>query len=462
MKLRRNPAFVVFWSARTLSYLGTGITNIVLPVLVYQLTGSPAAVALVNGIEAVPYLALGLLAGALADRLNRRTMMVICDATCALLLAAVPAAAALHLLVTAQVFIIALGIATAFVWFDAANFGALPALVDRAQLPAATSLIASTGTVAMLAGPTLGAAAVSVMAPSSALSLDAATYVMSALLLASIRRPFRRPQQQPGQRQRIRTDIVEGLRFLWHQPVIRTMTFSVCCVCISWGGTFGLLVVYANRALHMAHVDVRLGLLYSAGEGGGLVAVAAVPRLIKRLAIGRLTTAFLVANAAALALLSIAPSYLVAVLVFSCYEFTYVMLKVTGITIRQMLTPDHLQSRVNTAGRMIAYGGQPVGALLGGSLATVLPIRIAFGLMTIFVIAGAALAGWSSRGWGSLAALPVSGAATDLPRDSAPLGYPLELTARLAAVSRAAADSQPSCDQTIWPDAETRTSQGWS
>ena len=66
MKLRRNPAFVVFWSARTLSYLGTGITNIVLPVLVYQLTGSPAAVALVNGIEAVPYLALGLLAGALA------------------------------------------------------------------------------------------------------------------------------------------------------------------------------------------------------------------------------------------------------------------------------------------------------------------------------------------------------------------------------------------------------------
>lgn len=66
----------------------------------------------------------------------------------------------------------------------------------------------------MLVGTTLGAAAVSVMAPSSALSLDAATYVMSALSLASIRRPFRRPQRQPEQRQRARTDIVEGLRFL--------------------------------------------------------------------------------------------------------------------------------------------------------------------------------------------------------------------------------------------------------
>lgn len=62
-----------------------------------------------------------------------------------------------------------------------------------------------------------------------------------------------------------------------------------------------------------------------------------------------------------------------------------------------MLTPDHLQSRVNTAGRMLAYGGQPVAVLLGGSLATILPIRIAFGLITIFVIAGAVLAGWSCR-----------------------------------------------------------------
>ena len=138
------------------------------------------------------------------------------------------------------------------------------------------------------------------------------------------------------------------------------------------------------------------------------MAFAAVPGLIKRLPIGRLTTAFLIANAAALALLSVAPSYIWAVLVFCCYEFTYVVVKATGITVRQMLTPDHLQSRVNTAGRMIAWGGQPIGALLGGLLASTLPIRIAFGLMTVCVTVGAGLAGWSCRGSGSLAAVPVS------------------------------------------------------
>jgi predicted MFS family arabinose efflux permease len=408
VRLWRDPAFVVFWSARTISFAGTGITTVVLPVLVYGLTGSPAAVAALTALEVVPYIAFGLLAGAMADRLNRKTMMVVCDGAAALLLAAVPAAAALHLLVLAQLFIVTLGIGTAFVWFDAANFGSLPALVDRAQLPAAISFIASSGTVAFLIGPTLGAALVTVMAPPYVLGFDAASYVMSALLLTSIRRPFRRPEHKQDRHERIRTDIAEGLQFLWRQPVIRTMTLSVFCACVSWGGTFGLLVVYANRALHMARVDVRLGLLYTAGELGGLISFAAVPMLIKRLAIGRLMAAFLAANVAALALLATAPSYGWALLLFCSYELVYLMVTSTGITVRQMLTPDHLQARVNTAGRLIAYGGQPVGAVLGGLLAELLPIRLAFGLMAIAVAVGAGLAGWSCLGSGPFSAVSIS------------------------------------------------------
>lgn len=396
---------MVFWSARTVSWAGTGITTIVLPVLVYRLTRSPAWVASVYAVDAVPYIAFGILAGAVADRLNRKKIMVTCDLTAAFLLAAVPAAAALHLLVLAQVFIVALGIGTVFVWFDAANFGTLPALVDRSQLPVAASLISSSGTLAMLIGPTLGAALLTIMMAPYALGFDAATYVMSALLLVSIRQPFSRLQQKQDAREHIRTDIAEGLRFLWHQPVIRTMTCSVFCACLSWGGTFGLLIVYANRALHMTHADVRLGFLYSAGELGGLISIAAVPMLIRRLAIGRLTAVFLGANAAALAFLSVAPSYGWALLVFFFYELAFVMVTTTGITVRQMLTPDHLQSRVNTAGRMIAWGGSPLGAVLGGMLAEFLPIRLTFGLLTISAAVGAGLAGWSCLGSGPLSAV---------------------------------------------------------
>ena len=89
------------------------------------------------------------------------------------------------------------------------------------------------------------------------------------------------------------------------------------------------------------------------------------------------------------------------------------MVITTGITVRQMLTPDHLQARVNTAGRMIAGGGLPVGAVLAGLLAEVLPIRLTFGLLTISAVVGAGLAGWSCLGSRPLAAVsvPTAGAA---------------------------------------------------
>ena len=407
MSLWRNKAFTVFCSARTISFTGTGITTVVLPVLVYGMTHSPAWVATLGMIEFVPYLAFGLLAGAVADRVNRKKIMVGCDAIAAFLLAGVPVAAALHLLGMAQVLIVALGIATVYVWFDAANFGTLPALVDRSELPTAASLIGSSAQVALLCAPTIGAALLAVMRPSYALGFDAASYLISALLLLSIRRPFARPQPEQ-ERPPIRADIAEGLRFLRQQPVIRTLTFSVFCVCLSWGGTFALLVVYANRALHLTRVDVRLGLLYSAGELGGLVAAATVPVLIRRLAIGPLAAAFLALAAAAFAFLAVAPSYGWALLAFFLSELAYLMVLSIGITVRQMLTPDHLQARVNTAGRMIAGAGLPVGAALGGFLAESVPIRMTFGLLTITTVVGAGLAGWSCRGARPLSAVSVA------------------------------------------------------
>jgi MFS family permease len=407
MSLWRNDAFTVFCSARTISFAGTGITTVVLPVLVYGMTHSPAWVATLGLIEFVPYLSFGLLAGAVADRMNRKKIMVGCDVIAAFLLAGVPAVAALHLLGMAQILIVALGIATAYVWFDAANFGTLPALVDRSELPVAASLIGSSGQVALLCAPTVGAFLLTMMSAPYALGFDAASYLISALLLLSIRRSFARPQPQQD-RLRLRADIAEGLRFLWHQPVIRTLTFSVFCVCLSWGGTFALLVVYANRALHLTQVDVRLGLLYSAGELGGLLAAVAVPVLIRHLAIGRLTAAFLAVSAAAVAFLAVAPSYDWALLAFFLFGLAYLIVITTGITVRQMLTPDHLQARVNTAGRMIAGGGLPAGALLAGLLAEVLPIRLTFGLLTISAVVGAGLAGWSCLGSRPLAAVSVA------------------------------------------------------
>jgi len=247
-----------------------------------------------------------------------------------------------------------------------------------------------------------------VLAPPYALGFDAASYLASAVLLASIRRPFHRPQHGQGPRQPIRRDIAEGLACPGRQPVIRTLTLAVFCACLSWGGTFSLLVVYAHRALHLTHAGTGIGLLSSAGEVGSLTAAVAVPKLIKHLPAGPLMAAFLAANAAGLVLLAAAPSYAWGLVLFCGYELAYVVVLMTGITVRQMLTPDHLQARVNTTGRLIGYAGQPAGAILGGVLAELLPIRLTFGLLAAAVATGAGLAGWSCLGTGPLAAVELS------------------------------------------------------
>lgn len=113
------------------------------------------------------------------------------------------------------------------------------------------------------------------MKPPYALAFDAASYLISGLLLLSIRRPFGRRRHELD-RLGIRADVGEGLRFLWQQPVIRTLTFSVFCVCLSWGGVFALLVVYADRALHLARVDVRLAQSLPIRLTFGLLAISAV------------------------------------------------------------------------------------------------------------------------------------------------------------------------------------------
>jgi MFS family permease len=405
--LWRNRAFVVFGAARAVSSGGTGMTMVVMPVLMYRLTGSPAATALLSTIETTPYLLFGLFAGVLADRVDRSKIMVTANAAAAVLLGSVPAAAVLHRLAAGQLFVVALGVATAYVWFDAANFGAVPGFVSRSQLPAATGALWSAGSTAMLLAPTLGTSLISVISAPNVLGLDAASYVISGLLLHSIRRSFSRPTRGEHRERRIRSDIAEGVQFLRRQPVIRIMTLSVFGVCVSWGGSFSLLVVYASRALHLHNAGPPLGLLYTAGELGGVVSSLAVSRIVKRPSAGRVAAALMAANAALLLLLAAAPGYSWALPLFALYELAYVLVLSVGITLRQMLAPDHLRSRVSTTARMIAATGLPAGAALGGLLATTTPIRGVFALVAAGAVAATALAGWSCLRSGPLAAVAI-------------------------------------------------------
>lgn len=364
----------------------------VLPVLVYQRTGSPALTSLLAAAEAVPYLALGLLAGAVADRVRRRPLMVGCDLGCAALMAAIPVAAAFGRLTIPLVVLVALGTASLFVWFDAASFGAVPALAGPGRITAAVSGLSAAGAVTSLVAPAVAGGLLAVLAPAQAIIVDAVSYLVSAVLLASIRRPF---EARPGDRGQAgppgpgggpgpdRGGILDGLRFLWGHRLLRAMTMAGAAVSVTGGAVTGLLVVYAVRALGLARTDPRIGLLYTAAAAGGLIAAIAVPRIRRRVPAGRVMLVFLGLNVVAVAAVALAPGFGFALLALAAYLACYSMVTISGIAYRQEATPDGLQSRVNTAGRMLGWGGYPLGAFAGGALAEVLPIRITLLVMAV-------------------------------------------------------------------------------
>lgn len=396
--LWRDRVFVQFWTARVVSISGSTITAVVLPILVFQLTGSALQTALLATLEVLPYFAFGLFAGALADRVDRRRLMVGANLVQAALIGSIPAAAELGALSITQVYAVALLSMTAFVWFDAANFGALPALVGRGQVLAANSAIWSASTVIGIVAPALGGALAALIGAANAVALNAATFLISAALLARIARPF--SAEQPGAAEgavvpRILADIREGLVFLWQHRLIRTLTLVGFGNSFSAGAVLGLLVVYGVQALGLATGDARVGLLYTATAVGGLGASLLLPLLTRRLSVGRITLIGLAAHLATLIAVALAPTFAAGLALIGVWQLCNTLIIINGIALRQQATPDHLQARVNITARMVSWGGQPFGAAAGGAIAEVLDVRAAL-LIVALGVGLSTLYGWFS------------------------------------------------------------------
>ncbi|MEP7025382.1 MAG: MFS transporter [Actinomycetota bacterium] len=379
--LRGDRVFLRFWVAASVTIAGTLVTSVVLPILVYQLTGSAWETSLLVAIETIPYLAFGLIAGAVADRVDRRILLCRCELTSAALLASIPVADAAGVLTVAQIYVVAVATATVFVWFDAANFGAIPAIAGRDRIAAAYSRINATATVLMIVSPALGGVLAATIGPAPAMGIDAASCVISALLLLSIRRPFASAEGGgEGIPARMRERIAEGLRFLWHHPTIRSLTLLGFGNSLALGGVTGLMVVYAHRQLGLPRTSALIGVLYASGAVGSLLCTSVLPRLMRRFSVLIIRLAGVSAELALLAGFALATGLIPAMVLLAALSAASEAVILSGIIYRQQVTPDHLQSRVNVVARMIAWGGQPFGAVLAGAIASVSSVRA--GLLT--------------------------------------------------------------------------------
>ena len=369
LRLRDDPDFRRFWLARVVTVLGGTITYVALPVLVYRLTSSPLLTGLAAAFEALPYLLFGFVAGALADRLNRKRVMVAAELAGAVVVSSVPLAHMAGALTAPHVLVVAFLVPAAFVVFDAADFGAVPALVGRERLPEANSALWGVSTVIELAGLPLAGALLAVVDAADLLAVDALSFVASALLVRGVRRSLS-DARAPVLRVRLRDDVLEGLRHLWGHVPARLMTVVGALQCVAGGAFVGQLVVWADRSFGVREGDVRLGLLFAAWSVGALVTTLGLPWFARRYDAPGVVGVAAPAGAVLCVLTALSPTWQLGCLGLAAWGAAYMGVVVNAVTYRQQVTPEALLSRVGTAGRVLSFGvGWPVGALLGGLVA---------------------------------------------------------------------------------------------
>lgn len=367
---RMGTGFRWLMSASWVSNIGDGVALAAGPLLVASQTSSAMLVALAAMLQRLPWLVFGLWAGVLADRLDRRRLVIVAN-----LLRAVVVAALCVVIVTGHVNIavvlaamLLMGVAEVFA--DTTSQTLLPMLVRPADLGIGNSrLQAGFLTANQLVGPPLGAA---LFAAGAAwpFAVQVLTVLLAVLLVSKV--VLTPVPPAPGarledERRRVRHDIAEGLRWIWTNPPVRTLALVILVFNITWAAPWGILVKYSLDHLQMG--PVGYGLLTTASAVGGLLATFSYGRLERRFSLAVLMKVCLsleVLFHLALALTTTGWVAMVTLFVYGVYAFVW---GTVSNTVRQRATPTRFQGRVGSVYMMCVFGGIVVGNAIGGVLA---------------------------------------------------------------------------------------------
>ncbi|RKR30169.1 MFS transporter [Arthrobacter oryzae] len=367
------------WTSSGLSNLADGVFKIALPLLAIQLTQSPTLIAGLSVAATLPWLVFALTAGALADRLDRRKIMLWANVSRGILPAMLAAVILLDFGSIWALYVVALMVGVAETLYDTSAQSIMPQVVDRDQLSRANGrLYAVELTANQFVGPPLGGLLVAIGVVAG-LAVPAALWLAAVGGLLLVPGAFRMEREQTTT---LRFDIGEGLRFLWNQKILRTLAVMTGVFNFASSAAFAVLVLFAvGPASDMKLSDVGFGLLLTTSAlgafAGSFISEWAEARLgrSKSLTLAVLGVALFVGAPA----MTDNP-YILGPIFFVGGILT-VLWNVITVSLRQRITPNRLLGRVNSVYRLLAWGTMPLGAAAGGVLAQWLGLQVMFGIM---------------------------------------------------------------------------------
>ncbi|MFZ5869038.1 MAG: MFS transporter, partial [Actinomycetota bacterium] len=319
------------------------------------------------------FLVIGLPAGAWVDRWRKKRVLIAGDAVRGVVLLTLPAAWLLDVLTMTQVYVVALVVGAATVFFDVAYQSYLPDLVPSERISEGNAKLEATHQVAQLGGPALGGALIRVAGAPLTIAATAACMLASTVFVWRIRHVETPPAK--ADRKPLRAEIAEGLAFVFRHPLLRRIVACTATSNLFSSMAGALFVLFALRDLGLD--EAALGVVLSLGAVGGLVGALSVSRLSRGVGEGRLIplSSLLFGPFAALTpLATVLPTVPTLVVGAFGMSFGVVVYNVTQVSLRQRLCPKPLLGRMNASIRFVVWGTMPVGAFLAGVLGETLGI----------------------------------------------------------------------------------------
>ena len=397
--LWRNQAFVRVWSAATISIFGFLITRIALPLVAILTLGAGAIeVAVLRSVDLGATLVVGLVAGAWVDRLRRRPILIWADLGRAALLASIPVAFVLGVLTFWQLLVVAALAAVLTTFFDAADNAFLPTVVERERLVEANSALAASGSVAEFAGFGVSGILVQILTGPITILINAVTYVVSAVLLMTIRHE-EAPPPEVEDREPVLDEIRHGLRLVRHDRTLRAFAIAQMLLTAQWGVFGAVFFLFALDDLKLSPAIV--GLVAAVGGGSSFIGAVVATRSTTRWGIGRVAIASALLAALGHLFIPLAPAGLPVVallcllaqqLIADSAETVY---DVTEVSVRQTFVRDRELGRVASTFRVLAVAAQLLATIGAGLLGEVIGLRATAFLAPLGGLIAAAVLWWS-------------------------------------------------------------------
>ena len=399
--MRFRTPFARYWLSGFLADFGDGVRLAAFPLLAAGFTRSPTAVAAVTAVQGLPWLVLGAGLGVLADRTDRRRLMVIVDVARAAIIAGLAGAILTRNAGLVLIYLTAFTTGLGSALRDTAAGACVPRLAGPADLGRANArMIAGQVVGNELAGPAAGGWLFG-LATVLPFAVNAGTLGIAVLLLLTLPgvfRPIAQPAPQaPGTSlASLRQEFSEGLGWLRRHSSVRDVTIAVGVIAVMDAAWFAVLVLYVIHILNQK--PGMYGLLVAIGAVGGIAVGGLGPPITRRLGPWRSLLIAGLVMAASQAVLGLTANVIIAAAMLAASSAACVLFDMTAVTMRQRQVPDNLLGRITSLYRTALRGSEALGALGGGLVAAVVGIRATMLIGATPIAATVILLSWHHRG----------------------------------------------------------------